>query len=389
MSLMLSPECLSLLWPTAEKTDLLRACLWSGDRARDAWGRWQDSVGDAGPAIKENVSGVRSLLPLLHHGLRGSGGKIDLALRSSLAAAALTETLRWDAYAAICVRAFDGLSAAAVPFLVLKGAALAVLVYPEAALRHSHDVDLLVDPTQIEPSAGILGGLGFSRAQQGNDGGRQRIELFDQSGLPIELHGRLYRFPYYTPPLADIWARSQSCEVAATNIRTLSAADHLLYVCGQASCLRSRDSLKWVADAWYLIHGCDDLDWEVLLQVASETRIALPLAVLLRYLAGELEARIPSVVLERLCAAASTADVAARQVALTGLRAGKRGTFRNQFGATHSWRGRLELVRWMLAPSPTSLRLGEPLRYPSAWPAYYVARPLAYAARRLLSALRR
>jgi hypothetical protein len=63
------------------------------------------------------------------------------------------------------------------------------------------------------------------------------------------------------------------------------------------------------------------------------------------------------------------------------VRAGVRGTFRNLIAATHSLPGRLDLARWMLLPSPACLRWGEPLRYPRAWPLYYVGRPLAYAGR--------
>src|SRR5262249_33050751 len=53
------------------------------------------------------------------------------------------------------------------------------------------------------------------------------------------------------------------------------------------------------------------------------------------------------------------------------------------FRAIPTWRARLTLMRWLLAPSPTALRLGEPLRYPRVWPAYYLLRPPAYVARRI------
>jgi hypothetical protein len=87
-------------------------------------------------------------------------------------------------------------------------------------------------------------------------------------------------------------------------------------------------------------------------------------------------------VIERMVATAAAADRTGREVALLGLRAGQRGTFRNMIGATRTWGGRIDLLRWMLVPVPASLRLGAPLRYPNAWPAYYLARPFQYLARR-------
>jgi hypothetical protein len=61
----------------------------------------------------------------------------------------LAERLRYEAYARISARAFDALAAAAVPFIVLRGAALAEAAYPATTLRHSHDVDLLIRPNDV------------------------------------------------------------------------------------------------------------------------------------------------------------------------------------------------------------------------------------------------
>lgn len=373
-------ESLLLLCPTAEETDLLRACLWSGAPARDAWACWQQAVGAPERAIKENVSGVKSLLPLLHDGLHRSGGGADPSLSAALSAAALAETLRYESSATIGTRAFDALAETDVPFLLLKGTALAVTAYPTTTLRHSHDIDVLIRAHDLDRATGALRRAGFVDAERRLGIGTARMR--DASGLPLALHDRLYRVPYYTPPLADMWARAQRCDFAGRALLTLSAADHLVHICGHASCAASRDGLKWVADAWYVIERNPHLDWEILLHTVRASRLALPLAMLLHYLAVDLEAPIPVWVLDRLSSAASAADRVAREVALSGLRAGKRGMFRNVIAATHSWHGRVDLLRWMLLPSPTSLRLGEPLRYPKAWPVYYVARPLAYIARR-------
>jgi hypothetical protein len=374
-------ESLPLLYPTAEETDLLRACLWSDAPAREAWVRWLRAVGNPEPAIRNNRSGVKSLLPLLHYGLRRSGAVAESGVASVLASATLAEKLRYEAYTTIAARAFAALAGADVPFLVLRGAALSATAYPERTLRHSHDLDLLIHAADRTRAIDTLHQARFAETPTPYNETRS-ARLLDPSGLPVALHDRLYRFAFYTPPLDQVWARAQRHDVAGHSVLLLSAPDQLAHVCGHASCSASRDGLKWVADAWYVIERNPGLEWARLVESVRAGRLALPLAALLRYLAVEMEAAVPAGVLDELARVATDADRPAREVALAGLRAGRRGTFRNLSAATRSWAGRVDLVRWMLFPSPVSLRLGEPLRHVRVWPAYYLARPLAYVTRR-------
>lgn len=377
-------ECLALLAPTAADVDLLRACLWPGPAGAAAWARWQHAVGDPLAAIRRDVSGVKALLPLLHDALKRREETDGTAppLRHALAAACALETRRWRAYAEICARAFEALTTARIPFLVLKGAALAVSAYPEPALRHSHDIDVLVGAGDVDRAAAAVGTAGFAAPRERRRPTAQSVRLVSERGVPIELHTRLYRLPYYGTAPLGVWDRAVRCEIAAAGVHTPSAADHFVYVCGQASCCASRDALKWIADAWFLAHD-RRLDWSTVVRAADESRLALPLAVLSGALVELLAVPVPPAVLERLCTVAAAADRCAQEIALAGLRAGRRGRLRDLFRATSSWRGRVTLLQLMLAPSPTALRLGEPLRYPRAWPAYYLLRPSAYAVRRM------
>jgi hypothetical protein len=359
----------------------LRACLWRGPAANAAWERWQRAVGDPLAVIRRDGSGVKALLPLLHYGLRRSGDAAASPLRHVLAAAYAHETLRWQAYAAVSARAFAALGASGIRFLALKGGALAVSAYPEPAIRHSHDIDVLIEARDVDRAAAVLRAAGFAGWRNSGPPARS-IRLVSEDQVPIELHTQLYRLPYYGTALRRVWDRAIPCQFAGVHVRIPSPADHLVYVCGQASCCASRDSLKWIADAWFLARHAD-IDWPIAVCAAEEQRLALPLAVMLRALADLFDAPVPLTVLERLSAAAATADRAAQQIAIAGLRAGRRGRLRDLFRATATWRARAALASWLLAPSPSALRLGEPLRYPRAWPAYYLLRPPAYAARRL------
>jgi hypothetical protein len=340
-------------------------------------------VGDPLAAIRRDVSGVKALLPLLHYALERRDDTEGTAppLRHALAAAYTLETHRWQAYAEVCTRAFAALATARIPFLVLKGAALAVSAYPEPAIRHSHDIDVLVDAGDVDRAAAVVRSAGFAAPPEHRRTARS-VRLVSERGVPIELHTRLFRLPYYGAVPRGVWDRAGRCEIAGAGVQMPSAADHFVHVCGQASCCASRDALKWIADAWFLAQD-RSLDWSTVVRAAEESRLALPLAVLLGALVELLAMPVPPAVLERLCAVAANADRCAQEIALAGLRAGRRGRLRDLFGATSNWRDRVVLLQWMLAPSPTALRLGEPLRYPRAWPVYYLLRPSAYAVRRM------
>jgi len=135
-----------------------------------------------------------------------------------------------------------------------------------------------------------------------------------------------------------------------------------------------------VCDAFYVIERSVGLDWDLFIEVAGVARLALPLSVQLAYLAGELGAIVPRRVLERLSQSAAEADRTARQVALFGVRAGRRGRLRAMLAACAGAAERRALLRWMLLPSAAAM--AGSAASPPTWPWYYASRPLSYALRR-------
>ena len=87
--------------------------------------------------------------------------------------------------------------------------------------------------------------------------------------------------------------------------RILSPADNLLHVCVHAFYCESRQSLRWVCDSWFIIDRYPNLEWDILLDSAQRSDLALPLSITLGYLAGDLNASIPATFLDRLYTAAS------------------------------------------------------------------------------------
>ncbi len=281
-------DALSVILPTPEDTLLLRACLTpaeSGKLACEAW-------------FKEHQNGfkkeaTKAFLPLLLRAVRKHAVRVDTTFLTVLRTATVREELRTNTYKRICRDLFSALSNHKIPTIVLGGAALADTVYAHPALRHSHDIDVLIPETQFRRTGSLLASLLFKSVKVPK-AGSHHWDFKHASRLPLQLHSRLFQLPYYTAPLAEIWSRSQDLLIAGAPVRILSPEDSLLYVCGHASYSSSRHSLRWVSDAWFIIDRYPDLDWDLLFDCARRSRLDLPLSVMLRYLAEALDARIPS-----------------------------------------------------------------------------------------------
>jgi hypothetical protein len=114
----------------------------------------------------------------------------------------------------------------------------------------------------------------------------------------------------------------------------------------------NRSSLRWATDAWSIAAKSADLDWDAFLWDTARAQLALPLYVMLDYLAAELEAPIPRPVLQSLTREAARVGPRAREAALFGVHE----THRRLREATHDWRSHTLLLRWWLFPSPSYLR---------------------------------
>ncbi|HKA56745.1 MAG TPA: nucleotidyltransferase family protein [Candidatus Binatia bacterium] len=344
---------LSVLLPTPDQTVFLRACLSSGEAGRKAYEDWRARRGESEKALREGYG--KSLLPLLFHTLQRNGAGANEEFLTVLRAASLREELRTTTYRRLCRRALLALTTAGIPIIALKGAVLADTVYGHPTLRHSHDIDLLLRESDPSHTVSLLSSVGFTSLRREIDTAWQDIHLVHESGLPLVLHRRLFRTPCYNTATTDLWARSRTQAVADVPVRVLAPVDQLVHVCGHAASCASRESLRWVCDAWLLITRYPDLDWETVLDCSSRSHLTLPLAVTLGYLAEELQAPIPATFLRRLYAAASRATTAEREAALWGARAGARGRYRDLLRLTGDWRTRVFVLRWMLFPSPASL----------------------------------
>jgi hypothetical protein len=335
---------LSAILPTPDETLLLRACLQSGDAARSAWDAWCERVGEPRTVLGAGDPARRRLLPLVLAALERSDLTATPPLRTQLRAAYLHERLRSRTVRSVCGAVIGVLRDHGVAAVVLGGAALAETAYAEPALRHCHDVDILVRSDELSRAADLLGPHGFTRLPSRGRGARG-VTLEHATGLPVALHGTPFQIPYYRQPFDDVWSRGRTEMVGDVPARLPCPADQLVHVCGHASYSPSRASLQWACDAWGIIERAARIDWNLVLDVAVAARLAVPLFAMLDYLEDALDAPIPTTALRTLAKVASDTDAEGIDAALLGVVLGPRHHLRRAFQLAPDWRTRAALGR--------------------------------------------
>ena len=378
-------DALWLMLPPEDMTSFLRACLLSGPAVHAAWARWLGAERDLSRRLGRDRAGARRHLPLLYVNLTRNGVSIDPLFLPYFRTALIRDDLRHGRYERIARDALTALAGARVNVVVLKGAALAASVFDPPALRHCHDIDLLIPATQIGAAVEALTAGGFAAEARTNPGSDTRVE--HASGLQLTLHTRLVNTPFYELPIATMLERTRTIPVAGAPARIMSAADMLVHVCAVASESPARDSLSWAVDACLVARTVPAPDWEIVVATTCEGQMALPLFTMLSYLAEALEAPVPASALAALRAAAMRTDRVRRQAAIRGVRVGARGRLREILRVS-GWRSRLAVLGWMLAPSPAYLRWTHPGTPPWRLPACYLTRPLRFVGHRFLRARR-
>jgi hypothetical protein len=366
--------------PTREQTLLLRACLSSGEAEREAWADYLARGPDLEHLLRCGPPEVRRLAPLLYVALRDSHAPVDKALLTILRTAHLHEEVRSREYRRVCGTVLSALEAAGTRFIVFRGAALGETVYGDPALRHSHDLNLLVPEGERPLAVDVLCRSGC-RARLG--GAEPDAVVVDhESGLPILLHSRFFRISFYRSDWDAIWGAAATGRVAGHEVRLLSPTDALLHACCQASHAVRLQPFGWAADAYLIVQRHPHLDWMDLLESARRSRTEVPTQIALAYLARELGAPVPGAVLARLAAATTTVDPVERDVALMAARSRGGMRLRTLLRGSATPRVKLTSLRWLLLPSRGYLEWAYGKRMSVTLPLVYLGRLARYVARR-------
>ena len=132
------------------------------------------------------------------------------------------------------------LDTAGVPFVVLKGAALAHLAYPDPSLRSMGDIDLWTLPEHLDAAArAVLGaGMHYPERLQSRMSAADRLEerstrVFqsDRGNVVLELHGVVQSMATAAPGWSEAaWARSVPRDLGGVQARVPHAEDMLTHL---------------------------------------------------------------------------------------------------------------------------------------------------------------
>ncbi len=267
--------------PTLDQHHLLRASLLQDPAAvRESLDRWKSLV--PFDAVEQ---GSMRLLPLLYRNLKRLG--IDDPLLPRLRSVYRQVWFRNQLILEHGRRAMQALSAAGVPAVVLKGAALVETVYEEPALRPMEDYDVLVSREHFRRAVDVMrnGGWTFHPPLADPEPHfvfQHAVGFRREGGGELDLHWTAMGLP------TDF------------AIAPLAPADQLLQICTHATRFNPDiPPIRWAADAFLLIAGAP-FPWNELVDHARARGLSLVMHRALEYLRDGLGAAIPADVLPSL-----------------------------------------------------------------------------------------
>ncbi len=365
------------LLPDPEQTWLLQACLMEKIKAAESWDLWLNRVQSPMSEFKKNYA-FKTLAPLLHSSFSKKEIEPPAEIATFLRIAYLQEKLRAETLRACSRDVLNALVDAEILFLVLKGVVLAELYYENKGLRHTHDLDLYVNPEAVTKVFTILRNHQIDPLSSQRNLLDGRAIFRHRSGLNIALHTKLFSIPHYDPPISDIWKRARTVPIAEVNVRVLEHTDMLMHVLGHAACSYSRNNLRWVCDCVFILKH-QKPDWRQFIETSAIARLSLVSFVMLTYLRNKMGAEVPQAVLDQLRNQPDANTVASAESLLQGVRLGSKKTFR-LFAIAHNWYDPLLLLKWIVAPHPMSTIWRNRIRRKWLVPLYYLYRPLRYLA---------
>ncbi len=154
-----------------------------------------------------------SLAPLLYTHLRQLDTTIPANVKLQLQGLFLRHQRANDIRLSRLAKILTILDTEKIPVIVLKGAALAHVVYPAPALRPMKDLDILVSPQQAEQVQEILRNSGFSHAMPDDPTPEDHhhlpviMEETAEMAVSVEVHRSLGGTPLYPEvrSFADVW----------------------------------------------------------------------------------------------------------------------------------------------------------------------------------------
>jgi hypothetical protein len=266
--------------------------------------------------------------------------------------------------------------------IVLKGAALAEMVYVNRAFRPMSDVDLLVRKRDLTEVEEVLSALGYVLDRQ-----QQQMKAWylthhyhlvfrkSTTGLfnfSCEIHWLLERpNPAFEIDIEGIWERAIPATIAEADVLALSPEDNLLHLCLHTCKHKLIGGFRAFCDISETIRRFGpQMDWEQVHTRAGNWRVSTLVFVPLHLVKELLGAEVPDRVLNALAAPPGGMDVLATARATIFEDPVSRTLFPDFFQLLRGRRfaDRAEALKRVMAPAVIAQRFGLP---PSSKKVYF------------------
>lgn len=323
------------------------------------------AAGDLNWTALTELAAASRAAPLLYDALceqKDAPPKILDALR-----AAHDSTLRYNMYLFVELRrALRRLQEQGVPVIVLKGAALAQVVYGNPALRPMRDLDLLVPQESFVRVKDTLLALGYTLPRVETQSGAAlafESEMMFSKATPllcqVEVHWNLIDSPFYQKNLTTDWFWETSLPFAIDNVsaQMLGPEAQILHLCAHLLLHHGGSDLLWHNDVVQVIRFYDSrIGWDELLTRGEALGLGLALRTILRAVVDEWGAPIPIHIVGKL-SELSVSPTEARLVrALTTPGRSPAKRLWSDLMSLPGWQQRLSFALINLFPSPEYMR---------------------------------
>jgi hypothetical protein len=217
---------------------------------------------------------------LANEALRSFQARVPATMLDQLQGVARNQALQSMRQIAEAQKIQSALSAAGIACAFLKGLPLAQIAYGNTCIRHSKDIDIVVQPDQVSVTAHLLEGMGYIRTRPPANftdaqilKWKQIVKHFEYihavDRSQVELHWRFTDNPYLTALMLDP-SNIQHVQIGNSKLTlpTLSEKSLLMYLCAHGAS-HGWSRLKWVADIVALLQSYPSQERQLLADDAS------------------------------------------------------------------------------------------------------------------------
>jgi len=178
----------------------------------------------------------------------------------------------------------------------LKGVALSLRLFGDVGIRQARDLDLLIQPHDLDRACRILEAEGYrnnainftmtAKQQRSFIRHFHHFEFVHSTGLCVELHWNLYAWP--TEQVESLWRESLADDFAGAALQHMDDDTLLLMLCDHGA-KHAWFRLKWLSDIVMLLMEDRPQGWESLIARAEELDLKRTLAqaaLLVRWIYG-------------------------------------------------------------------------------------------------------